>query len=117
MSDSENNDVAFVGPIASWFVLIDDLLQNQTDSKHKYCLHKASSIYKCNLTVYVCLRDDLRTQKPHIGPLYRRVYVSAGAVIRSLENQFRGQKSTHWRNNLAWLYCIMYMQYVSMFLT
>ena len=33
-SDSENNDDAFVGPIASWFVLIDDRLQNQTDSKH-----------------------------------------------------------------------------------
>ena len=98
MSDSENNDVAFVGPIVSWFVLIDDRLQSQTDSKQEYCLHKASSIYKCNLTVYVCLRDDLRTQNSPIdpiGPLYRRVYVSAGAVIRSLENRFRGQKSTH----------------------
>ena len=33
LSDGENNDDAFVGPIASWFVLIDDWLQNQTDSK------------------------------------------------------------------------------------
>ena len=24
-----------------------------------------------------------------------------GSVIRSLESRFRGQKSTHWRNNLA----------------
>ena len=32
--DSENDDDAFVGPIASWFILIDDRLQNQTDSKH-----------------------------------------------------------------------------------
>ena len=61
MSDSENDDDAFVGPIASWLVLIDDWLQNQTDSKH-YGLHKASSIYKCNLTVYVGLRDDLGAQ-------------------------------------------------------
>ena len=44
VSDRENDDDAFVGPIASWFVLIDDRLQNQTDSKHKYGLHKASSI-------------------------------------------------------------------------
>ena len=34
MSDSENDDDAFFGPIASWFVLIDDRLQIQTDSKH-----------------------------------------------------------------------------------
>ena len=35
VSDRENDDDAFVGPIAScWFVLIDDRLQNQTDSKH-----------------------------------------------------------------------------------
>ena len=34
VSDSEHDDDAFVGPIASWFVLIDDRLQNQTDSKH-----------------------------------------------------------------------------------
>ena len=34
MNDRENDDDAFVGPIASWFVLIDDRLQNQTDSKH-----------------------------------------------------------------------------------
>ena len=34
VSDSENNDDAFLGPIASWFVLIDDRLQNKTDSKH-----------------------------------------------------------------------------------
>ena len=61
VSDSENDDDAFVGSIASWFVLIDDRLQNQTDSKH-YGLHKASSIYKCNLTVYVGLRDDLGAQ-------------------------------------------------------
>ena len=34
VSDSENNnDVVFL-PIASWFVLIDDRLQNKTDSKH-----------------------------------------------------------------------------------
>ena len=33
VSDSENDDDVFVGPIASWFVLIDDRLQNQTDSK------------------------------------------------------------------------------------
>ncbi len=31
--DSENDDDAFVRPIASWFILIDDRLQNQTDSK------------------------------------------------------------------------------------
>ena len=30
VSDSENNDDAFLGPI----VLIDDRLQNKTDSKH-----------------------------------------------------------------------------------
>ena len=34
VSDSENDDDAFVEPIASWFVLIDDRSQNQTDSKH-----------------------------------------------------------------------------------
>ena len=34
VSDRENDDDAFVGPIASWFVLIDDHLQNQTYSKH-----------------------------------------------------------------------------------
>ena len=34
VSDSKNDDDAFVGPIASWFVLIDDRWQNQTDSKH-----------------------------------------------------------------------------------
>ena len=34
VSDRENDDDAFVGPIASWFVLIDYRLQNQTDSKH-----------------------------------------------------------------------------------
>ena len=95
MSDSENDDDAFVGSIASWFVLIDDRLQNQTDSKH-YGLHKASSIYKCNLTVYVGLHDDLGAQS---SPIYRRVYVSAGAVIRSLESRFRGQNNTPWRNN------------------
>ena len=49
VSDSENDDDAFVGPIASWFVLID--YRFQTDSKHQYGLHKASSIYKCNLTI------------------------------------------------------------------
>ena len=66
VSDSENDDDAFVRPIASWFILIDDRLQNQTDSKHLYCLHKASPIYRCNLTVYVGLRDDLRTQNSPI---------------------------------------------------
>ncbi len=34
VSDRENDDDAFFGPIASWFVSIDDRLQNQTDSKH-----------------------------------------------------------------------------------
>ena len=33
VSDSENDDDAFVRPIASWFILIDDRLQNQTDPK------------------------------------------------------------------------------------
>ena len=33
-SDSENDDDAFVRPIVSWFIIIDDRLQNQTDSKH-----------------------------------------------------------------------------------
>ena len=32
--DSESNDDAFFGPIASWFILIDDRLQNKIDSKH-----------------------------------------------------------------------------------
>ena len=45
VSDSENDDDACVGPIASWFVLMDDRLQNQTDSNH-YGLYKESSIYK-----------------------------------------------------------------------
>ena len=44
VSDSENDDDAFVELIASWFVLIDDRLQNQTDSKH-YGLPKVSSLY------------------------------------------------------------------------
>ena len=35
--DSENDD-AFFGPIASWFVLIDDRFQNETDSKHRNSL-------------------------------------------------------------------------------
>ena len=54
VSDSENDDDAFFGPIASWFVPIDDRLQNQTDSKNQYGIHKASSMYRptCNLTVY-----------------------------------------------------------------
>ena len=34
VSESDNDDDTFFGPIASWFVLIDDRLQNQTDSKH-----------------------------------------------------------------------------------
>ncbi len=34
VTDSENNHDAFFGPIASWCVLIDDRLQNKTDSKH-----------------------------------------------------------------------------------
>ena len=34
VSDSENEDDVFFGPTASWFVLIDDWLQNKTDSKH-----------------------------------------------------------------------------------
>ncbi len=55
----------------------------------KYGLYKASSIYNCNLTVYVGLRDDLGAQS---SPIYRRVYVSAEAVIRPLESRFRGQK-------------------------
>ena len=97
VSDSENDDDTFVGPIASWFILIDDWLQNQTESKHWYGLHKASSIYKNNWTVYVGLRDDLGAQS---SPIYRRVYVPAGAVIRS-------QKSTHGCNNLECLYYIM----------
>ena len=33
-SDSENNDDVFVGPIARSFVLIDDRLHYQNDSKH-----------------------------------------------------------------------------------
>ena len=36
VSASENDDDAFFGPIASWFVPIDDRLQNQTDSKKQY---------------------------------------------------------------------------------
>ena len=34
VSDTENNDDAVVLLIASWFVLIDDRLQNKTDSKN-----------------------------------------------------------------------------------
>ncbi len=34
VSDSKGNDDALFRPIASWFVLIDDRLQNKTDSKH-----------------------------------------------------------------------------------
>ena len=34
VSDSKNDDDTFVGPIASWFILIDYRLQNQTESKH-----------------------------------------------------------------------------------
>ena len=34
VNDSENDDDAFVRPIASRFVLIDDRLQKQTGSKH-----------------------------------------------------------------------------------
>ncbi len=34
VSDSENDDEMFFGPIASWFASIDDRLQNKTDSKH-----------------------------------------------------------------------------------
>ena len=34
VSDSENDDDAFVRPIASWFILIYDRLQNETDSMH-----------------------------------------------------------------------------------
>ena len=44
------------------------------------------------------LRDDLGA---HNSPTYRRVYASTGSVIRSQESRFRGQKNTHWRNNLA----------------
>ena len=51
-----------------------------------YCLHKTSSIHKCNLTVYVGLRDDLGAQS---SPMSCRVYVSAGAVIRSLESPIK----------------------------
>ena len=103
VSDSENDDDAFVGPIASWFVLIDDRLQNQTDSKH-HGLHKASSIYKCNLTV--SLRDDFVAQSSPIG-LYRRVYASAGArksVSRPKKHTLTQQLS-------------MFMKYISMSLT
>ena len=33
VSDSENDDDAFVRPITIWFVLIEDRSQNQTDPK------------------------------------------------------------------------------------
>ena len=32
VSDSENDGDAFVRPIASWFILIDDRLQNQNQA-------------------------------------------------------------------------------------
>ena len=65
--------------------------------------------------MYACVTTYVHKIAPYIDG--STSIVSVGAVIRSLENRFRGQKSTHWRNNLAWLYYIMYMQYVSMFLT
>ena len=43
--DSENDD-AFFGPIASWFVLIDDRFQNETDSKHRNSLFTQCIINK-----------------------------------------------------------------------
>ena len=51
-----------------------------------------SSIYACNVTVYVGIGDDLGARS---SPTYRRVYASTGSVIRSLESRFLGQKSTH----------------------
>ena len=39
-------DHATLNLIASWFVLIDDRLQNQTDSQHKYGLFTQSIDYK-----------------------------------------------------------------------
>ena len=48
-----------------------------------------SSIYACNVTVYVGIGDDLGARS---SPTYRRVYASTGSVIRSLESRFRGQK-------------------------
>ena len=46
VSDSENDDDAFFGPIASWFVPIDDRLQNQSlipktnmvYTRHRQCI-------------------------------------------------------------------------------
>ena len=61
-----------------------------------YTRHRLYNV--CNLTVCVSLRDDLGAQS---SPTYRRVYASTGSVIRSLESRFRGQKTTHWRNNLG----------------
>ena len=107
VSDSENDDDAFVGAIASWFVLIDDrckikLIPNTNTVFDDALCRPCNTVYtrhrqtfKFNLTVYVGLRrlrDDFCAQS---SPIYRRVYMSAGAVIRSLESRFRGQKSTH----------------------
>ena len=73
VSDSENDEDAFVGPIASWFVLIGDLCKMKLIPTTNYGIHKALSIFKCNLTVYVGLRDNLGAQSSPIY-LYRRVY-------------------------------------------
>ena len=43
--DSENDDAFFL-PIASWFVLIDDRFQNETDYKHRNSLFTQGIVKK-----------------------------------------------------------------------
>ena len=101
VSDSKNDDDAFVGPmIASWFVLIDDRCKIKLIPNTNYDLQKASSIFKCNLTVYVGLRDDLCAQS---SPIYRRVYGSSHSlprksVSRPKKNTLTQQLRTSLRN-------------------
>ena len=96
VNDSGSDDDVFLGPIASWFVLIDDRLQiKPIPNTDMVYLHEVSSInkyidclYVTNLT-FRCTSD--------------RFFACAEVVIRSLESRFRGQKIAHWRNNLACL--------------
>ena len=85
---AEATMTCFLGPIASWFVLIDDRLQiKPIPNTDMVYLHEVSSInkyidclYVTNLT-FMCTSD--------------RFFGSAEVVIRSIESRFRRQKIAH----------------------
>ena len=92
VSDSENDEDAFVGPITSWFVLIGDRCKIKLIPNTNYGIHKASSIFKCNLTVYVGLRDNLGEQS---SPIYIDGSIRVGGSSHSLPRKSVSRPKKH----------------------